>query len=202
MGSGMANSTLEEIRDRIQRAESEMAAELEELIARKREQFQYTVRAGRVHFEEGVAALHRSYRKGVIAYVRNAPISYIVTAPITYALILPLAFVDLSLTVFQHICFRVYGVKLVRRRDYLVIDRHLLGYLNAIEKLNCVYCSYSNGLIEYAREIAARTEQYWCPIKHARRTPDAHARMEQFFDYGDAETYHSELGKIRVKLID
>ena len=198
----MDMSALDDIRDRLRQGEAELESELEALLERKREQFRYTVRAGRVRFEEGVNALHRSYRKGVIAYIRNAPIAYVLTAPIIYALIVPLAFLDLSLSVFQHICFRVFRIKRVPRRDYLVIDRQLLGYLNAIEKLNCVYCSYANGMIEYAREIASRTEQFWCPIKHAGRTPDAHSRMDDFFDYGDAETYRSELGAIRVKLID
>ena len=198
----MDMSALDEMRDRLRQAEVELESELEALLERKREQFRYTVRAGRVRFEEGVNALHRSYRKGVLAYIRNAPISYVLAAPIIYTLIVPLAFLDLSLTVFQHICFRIFRISLVPRRDYLVIDRQLLGYLNAIEKLNCVYCSYANGMIEYAREIASRTEQYWCPIKHARSTPDVHPRMDDFFDYGDAETYRSELGAIRVKLVD
>lgn len=34
-----------------------------------------------------------------------------------------------------------------------------------MEKVNCVYCSYFNGLMSYLREIAGRTEQYWCPIR-------------------------------------
>ena len=63
----------------------------------------------------------------------------------------------------------------MRRRDYFVFDRHHLAYLNAIEKLNCAYCSYANGLVAYVREIAGRTEQFWCPIKHARRAIGAHA---------------------------
>jgi hypothetical protein len=37
----------------------------------------------------------------------------------------------------------------------------------AIEKINCAYCSYANGAIASVREMASRTEIYWCPIKHA-----------------------------------
>lgn len=198
----MTHNTLDEIRERLQRAQADLADELEALVARKREQFQYSVHAGRIHFDQGVAALHRSYRKGLLAYVRNAPVSYVLTAPIIYGLIVPLLLIDVSLLVFQQVCFRVYGIKRVRRADYVVIDRHRLGYLNAIEKLNCVYCGYANGLFEYGREIAARTEQYWCPIKHARRVLASHARADRFFDYGDAETYRSDLKQIRLQLID
>ena len=84
----------------------------------------------------------------------------------------------------------------MRRRDYLVFDRHHLAYLNALEKLNCAYCSYANGLIAYVREIASRTEQYWCPIKHARRLIGAHANYATFEDYGDAEGYQRRLAEL------
>jgi hypothetical protein len=108
--------------------------------------------------------------------------------------------VDLAFTLYQHICFRAYGVSRVRRRDYLVNDRHKLVYLNTIEKVNCAYCGYTNGVIAYAREIIARTEQYWCPIRHARRVRGAHARYPRFFDYGDAEAYQTGIEEMRRKL--
>ena len=87
-----------------------------------------------------------------------------------------------------------------KRDDYIAIDRHRLGYLNAIEKLNCVYCGYSNGVIAYVREIAARTEQYWCPIKHARRVIGSHPRYAMFDDYGDAEGYQKRADELRALL--
>jgi chorismate mutase len=193
---------VDEIRARVRQAEAELESALDQLVARQRERFRYTVRAGRVRFESGMRALHRSRRKELIAYVRNAPLSFILTAPVIYSLIIPLVILDISITAFQHIAFRVFGIGRVRRDDYFVIDRHLLGYLNAIEKLNCVYCGYANGLLAYAREIAARTEQYWCPIKHATRAAATHDRAGAFFEYGDEDTYHTELRRIRAKLID
>ena len=63
------------------------------------------------------------------------------------------------------------------------------------------YCSYGNGLAAYFREIAARTEQYWCPIKHARRIKAAHGRYPLFFEYGDAESYIKGLERLRAELI-
>ena len=68
-----------------------------------------------------------------------------------------------------------------------MIDRQHLAYLNSIEKLNCVYCGYANGVFAYTREIAGRPEQYWCPIRHAKRVRAPHARYRHFVDYGDAE---------------
>jgi hypothetical protein len=73
----------------------------------------------------------------------------------------------------------------VRRGDFVVIDRHRLGYLNTLEKINCAYCGYANGVIAYGREVASRTESYWCPIKHAQRWPGPHPRYAEFMDYGD-----------------
>jgi hypothetical protein len=55
-------------------------------------------------------------------------------------------------------------------------------------------------LFAYIREVAARTEQYWCPIKHARRIVSAHERYHGFADYGDAEAYHGELEALRNEL--
>ena len=84
-------------------------------------------------------------------------------------MVLPIALLDLWASVYQWVCFPVYGISRVRRSAYVVIDRQHLAYLNAIEKLNCVYCGYGNGVFAYVREIAGRTEQYRCPIRHARR---------------------------------
>ena len=49
----------------------------------------------------------------------------------------------------------------------------------------------------YLREVAARTEQYWCPIKYARRIKGAHERYPRFFDYGDAEAFRQGLNRLR-----
>jgi hypothetical protein len=86
------------------------------------------------------------------------------------------------------------------RRAYFVIDRHELAYLNGIEKVNCTFCSYANGLLAYVREVAARTEHYWCPIKNARAIPAPHHRYHFFLDYGDAEGYRQGLPALRDAL--
>ena len=94
----------------------------------------------------------------------------------------------------------IYGVPLVRRRPYFALDRGKLRYLNAIEKANCTFCTYANGVLSHVREVAARTEQYWCPIKHARPIASPHERYHQFFDYGDAASYHQRLASQRERL--
>ena len=117
-----------------------------------------------------------------------------------YAVAVPLLLLDLFMSVYQAVCFRIYGIERVSRREHFSFDRAKLGYLNVLEKFNCVYCSYANGLISYAREIASRTEQYWCPIKHARLLRGAHGRYPHFIEYGDAERYRRELDVLRKQL--
>jgi hypothetical protein len=97
-----------------------------------------------------------------------------------------LALLDLFLRIYQAVCFAAYGISKVHRSRYLIFDRRYLPYLNALEKLNCAYCSYANGILAFGREIASRSEQYWCPIKHARRVQDSHSRYRDFVDFGGA----------------
>jgi hypothetical protein len=111
--------------------------------------------------------------------------------------IVPILFLDIVAAVYQFICFPVYGIPKVRRRDYVVRDRRKLRYLNSVERLNCVYCEYVNGLLAYVQEIAGRTEQYWCPIKHAMRMKSMHSRYQYFLDYGDAEQYRKRIEQVR-----
>jgi hypothetical protein len=118
----------------------------------------------------------------------------VITAPVIYSLIVPVALLDLFVMTYQAICFPVYKIPKVSRRNYLVFDRHHLAYLNLIEKVNCSYC---NGAIAFAREVASRTEVYWCPIKHARRVLGPHPHYQGFADFGDAEGYRDKLAQLK-----
>jgi hypothetical protein len=115
-------------------------------------------------------------------------------------MIVPIGLLDLWISLYQAVCFPLYGIAHVRRASYIVIDRQHLEYLNAIEKFNCVYCGYANGVFAYVREIAGRTEQYWCPIRHAKRVRAPHPHYREFVDYGDAQAYLRELPVLRSKL--
>ena len=174
--------------------------QLEQFFEDTRESFRYTLEDGRVRFSQEVQQLQRRYRTGAFRYLLDADWRSLATAPVIYSMLVPLLVIDLSFTVYQHICFRVYSVPRVSRRDYMVNDRHKLAYLNAIEKLNCTYCGYGNGVIAYAREIISRTEQYWCPIRNANRVVDAHRRYLQFFAFGDAQGYQQGLEHKRQSL--
>jgi hypothetical protein len=179
-----------------------LQAELEAEFAKRRAGLRFGLERGRVLFEEEILRRHRELKTGLLRYIANAHPLVVLTAPVIYALIVPLVLLDLSVMLYQAVCFPAYGIAKVRRADYLVFDRHHLAYLNALEKLNCAYCSYANGLIAFVREVAARTEQYWCPIKHARRLIEAHAYYAGFTDYGDADAYRSAVARLSAAAQD
>lgn len=193
----MDKSILEDIQDRLRATRQELEGELDRQMEARRAEFRYQIKRGKVRFEREILALQKTYRTGLWPYIRGARIATALTAPIIYGLVIPLALLDLSVTIYQQICFRVYGIDLVRRGEHVLIDRHHLAYLNLLEKLNCVYCGYGNGVISYAREIAGRTEAHWCPIKHASRIADPHGSFATFMEYGDAETYRNWLASGR-----
>lgn len=124
----------------------------------------------------------------------------LLSLPFIYGMAIPLAFLDLCISLYQHICFRLYGVARVPRREYFVLDRHRLPYLNAVQKAHCVYCGYANGLLAYAREIAARTEQYWCPIEHSHHARGTHTRARHFVAYGDEHGFLARQSGLRDAL--
>lgn len=192
------NDRLNEILEEIMALEKS----IQEEILRKEENFRYTVRRGRVTFEEEVIRLQRTFAHSIIAYIFGARLLHILTAPLIYAMIFPALIADLCLSLYQSVCFPIYGIPKVSRKDHIILDRHYLRYLNHIERLNCDYCSYFNGLASYMSEIAARTEQYWCPIKHASGKARPHSRYQHFCDYGDAEAYRSRLADLRKKYED
>lgn len=190
------SQSVEALLARIRDLQDSLQAELDE----KRKEFRYRLVAGRVRFEEEVLARHRALRVSLLAFLASPRPLFILTAPVIYALIVPLVLLDLAVAVFQAICFPVYGIDRVRRADHVVIDRHQLAYLNGLQKLNCVYCGYANGVLSLAREVAARTEQYWCPIKHARRVAEPHGFYGNFVDFGDAEGFVARQSALRADL--
>lgn len=177
-----------------------MEDELEVQMALARADLNVRIEDGKIAFEQAVLRRHQEMKTHLLRYLLGARPLIALTAPVIYSLIVPLALLDLFITLYQAICFPIYGIPKVRRREYLVFDRRYLAYLNALERINCAYCSYANGLIAYVREIASRTEQYWCPIKHARKVVGAHSRYAEFAEFGDAQGYKDELTKAAEQL--
>ncbi len=189
-------TTTDNLLKRIRELQDELEQEFEE----RRQAFRYRFENGKVVFEAEVRRRHRELRVRLLTFLRWTRPMTVITAPLIYSLILPFALLDLCVMIYQVVCFPVYGIEKVRRADFIRIDRHHLAYLNWLQKLNCVYCGYCNGLIGYVQEVAGRTEAYWCPIKHAARIGAHHAYYAQFVDYGDGEGFADGLEASRAMI--
>ncbi len=160
----------------------------------------YQIDGKRVEFEGKIRSAHRKLKRGIFHWIVTDRPQNFLTGPVIYFLVIPLALADLCVTGYQAICFPVYKIAKARREDYFVYDRRHLEYLNWFERFHCTYCAYANGLMAYMSEIVARTEQYFCPIKHARKVLGSHARYARFLAYGEAADYHAKLEQFRRAL--
>ena len=190
----MIRNNLNDLLERIQALQEDV----EEEYRKAREELQER----QARLAEEFLRQQKRYKTGLFRFLIRTRFLVVLTAPVIYLGWIPFLLMDLFVTVYQAICFPVYRIPKVKRSDYLVFDREDLPYLNIIEKFNCFYCSYGNGVAAYTREVAARTEQYWCPIKHARRIKAAHERYPQFFDHGDAEAFRQGLSRLRRQYDD
>jgi hypothetical protein len=185
---------LNELLERIQGLQEEV----EEEYRQRREEFDRR----RADLAEEFLRTQRRYKVGLLRFLVRSRLLVALTAPVIYLGWIPFLLMDLFVSLYQAVCFPIYRIPKVKRSDYIVFDREDLPYLNLIEKFNCFYCSYGNGVAAYTREVAARTEQYWCPIKYARRIKGAHERYPNFFDYGDAEAFRQGLNRLRKQYDD
>jgi len=193
---GVVNEQIKKIIDKI----SDLEDELRTLLYEQQTQFSYKIAGKRVEFEKSIREAHKKLKTSWFYWLITFSPKHLLSGPFIYGLVIPLVIFDIGLSSYQSICFRLYGISRVKRSDHFIYDHQHLAYLNFFEKLNCLYCSYASGLINYAREIASRTEQYWCPIKHAHTLLDVHQRYGNFLDYGDAENYQKNIEQIRKDL--
>lgn len=122
------------------------------------------------------------------------------TIPFIYSLIIPLVLLDVLVTIYQKVSFPIYRIPLVNRKDYFRIDRYKLKNLYFMQKLNCLYCEYANGVLAYAVEIAARTEHYFCPLKHKSQPKNTHRFYDDFIEYNETDRLDQEFNKMKERI--
>jgi len=188
--------TLEDMLEEIHKLESRISEEIE----KKKKDLKYRINKHKIIFEKEAISLQKKFSISLPRYMFTGNIIIYIVSPVIYSMIIPALILDLFVSAYQYICLPVYGLPHLKRSDYIVIDRQYLKYINLLERLNCVYCGYFNGLIAYTQEVASISEQYWCPIKHARKLKKHHDRYYQFIDYGNAEDYRKGLNRLRNKL--
>lgn len=192
------NNRIRQIIEQMSQLENELNVALEEQQSRLR----YSVDGKRVVFEQTLKEAHQRVKLGVFRWFLTVRPQNYLTMPVIYGASIALVLFDLSVSLYQALCFPIYGIPKVKRGDYIVYDHQHLAYLNIIEKAHCLYCSYAVGMVAYTQEIIARTEQYFCPIKHARKLRSMHSRYERFLDYGDGDEFLRKLEEFRAELAE
>lgn len=129
-------------------------------------------------------------------------IRHIFVLPFIYTAFLFILFLDIWIEIYHRIAFPLCGMKYIRRRDYIKIDRHKLSYLHIFQKFNCLYCGYANGAIHYFTKIIGETERYWCGIQHDKKEgfipPSFHS---EFIEYGNKEQYENEYASKKTRML-
>ncbi len=188
----MQNDKIASLVEKIKSLEAEMELELHKQF----EDFNCEITKKR----EELRSIYKQDKENIFRYLMDTPFLYFLSVPVIWACLIPAFFLDIAVSLFQAICFPIYKIPKVKRSEYIIVDRHKLGYLNIIEKANCWYCSYFNGLMGYVFEIGGRTEQFWCPIRHASRMKSMHEYYKNFVNYGDSKDFRQNQPKLREKL--
>lgn len=179
------------IRDILEKIES-LNADLKKEYERLATKYGFSFERRKVIFLEEFRKRNRTFRFPTWRYVIPTNLRHFLSIPFIYMMIVPTVILDIFLTVYQWTAFSLYRIPKVDRREYIIYERRFLDYLNIIQKVHCLYCSYVNGVFAYAVEIAARTERYWCPIKSAHKPSFSHGWYKDFADYGDPEAWKAK----------
>lgn len=183
----MVRSKITEILEKIDKLKQDLYKEYDEL----RKKYDFRIIWKRILFSKEQAEKQKNQKQEwFFYYILTASLRNVISAPFIYAMVIPAVFLDIFLIFYQFTAFKLYRIEKVKRSDHFIYDRRFLKYLNILQKLNCLYCSYVNGLFSYAVEVWARTEKYWCPIKRALKNENDHKYFIEYADYGDAEEFN------------
>lgn len=128
------------------------------------------------------------------------PVRHIIIIPLMWLMFIPFLIFDLSILIYQQTVFRILKIKIVKRSEYIRIDRHRIKKISLISKLNCVYCGYANGLLQFIVEVVARTEKYWCGIQHENvKGFKAPAHHKTFSKYNNKKDLDKKYTSYKVK---
>ena len=178
-------STISRILQEIENKRKELAEEYERI--KKKYNFEYI--KWKITFSKEQKLENKKKKRSFWQTTKSTTFREYLSIPFIYSMMIPAVILDLFLFMYQQTAMRLYRIPLVKRSDYITLERKHLDYLNWVEKLNCIYCSYVNWLFAYAVEIAWRTAKYWCPIKHAKKMTSSHNWEKYFADYGDADWF-------------
>jgi len=115
--------------------------------------------------------------------IRSSSVLFTPLAALTiYSMIIPVIILDIWTTVYQSIYFSILDIPKIKKSDYIMYDRWQLNKLNILQRFNCVYCEYVNGLLAWAKGVSNQTEIYSCAIKHSAIRRGQNNQVD-FYDY-------------------
>ncbi len=170
----------------------EIEAKKDELLIeydKLKDKYDFSFSKWKIIFTKKAKEYNKKFKDNLFKYILTIQIRHLLSIPFIYIVFFPVVLLDIFIFIYQQVCFRLYGIEIVKRKDYITYDRRFLDYLNIIQKFNCIYCSYVNWFASYATEVIGRTERYWCPIKNAHKTKWWHNWQKEFADYWDAEEF-------------
>lgn len=112
----MSNLKLESLLDEIYKLEDRIEQEIKD----RQKEFHFKIERGKVIFEKEILARHHKLKRKLLGYIVGAPVLIILSTPVIYSLIIPGLILDIFTTVYQMICFPIYGISKVRRREYIM----------------------------------------------------------------------------------
>ena len=126
---------IKKIVDKIYALEDELRAVLYE----QQSEFSYKIAGKRVEFEKSIREAHKKLKTSWFYWFITVSPKHLLSGPFIYGLIIPLVIFDIGISVYQFICFRLYGIVRVKRAEHIIFDHQHLAYLNIFEKINCLW---------------------------------------------------------------
>lgn len=179
------NQSIKDLLEKI----SSLNKQLSEKYSQLADKYGFSFSGKKIVFLQEFRKRNKSFKIPTWKYVIPKDVRHLLSLPFIYMMIVPIVILDIFITIYQGVTFSLYHIPKAKRRDFIIYDRQFLDYLNLVEKVHCLYCTYANGLFAYAVEIAGRTERYWCPIKAAHKPKFHHGWYSEFADYGNPEEW-------------
>lgn len=182
------NQSLKDILEKIGTLNKQLSEMYNQLAAK----YDFSAIGRKIIFSKETKKRNKLFKIPAWKYAVPQHIRHLLSMPFIYMMIVPALILDIFISLYHAVAFPLYHIPKVKRREFIVYDRQFLDYLNWIQKIHCIYCTYVNGLFAYAVEIAGRTERYWCPIKAARKPKFNHGWYSDFADYGNPEEWQDK----------
>ena len=102
---------IENIIEEIKKLENDLLEEMQ----RKEGDFFYKVKGKKIFFEEEAKKYQETFIIKAGEYISKASLANLLTVPFIWSCIIPALLLDLSVSLYQFICFKIYNIPKVKR---------------------------------------------------------------------------------------